>query len=70
MLWHRWQDDYFYQRMSATRFDDGDIIARISKTSIASAEAGDSFVLNSITYRVLGARDDGAGAWMLHSRRD
>lgn len=68
LLYHRWQDDYLYRRMSALPFDDGDIVAHLSKTSIATAVVGDTFVLNGTTYRVLSVRDDGAGAWHLHGR--
>jgi hypothetical protein len=69
VLTHRWQDDYVYLKMSADRFADGDIVAHISKTAITAAEAGDSFVLSSVTYRVVSVRDDGLGAWNLHCRR-
>lgn len=68
VLYHRWQDDFVYQRMGAEKFADGDIVAHVSKTAVANAVAGDSFVLNGTTYRVLSVRDDGAGAWTLQGR--
>jgi hypothetical protein len=68
LLYHRWQDDYVYARMSAMKFEAGDIVANVSKTQVAAAVTGDTFVLNATTYRVMAVRDDGAGAWILHSR--
>lgn len=69
VLQHRWQDDYAYQMMAAERFDDGDVVAHISKVSIATAKAGDGLVIGALAYRLLSVRDDGAGAWTLHARR-
>lgn len=71
VIQHRWQDDYLYERLSSVTFDAGDHIVRVSKTNIATAEAGDSLTLaDGRAFKVVSVKDDGAGAWALHARRD
>lgn len=69
-IWHRWQDDYVYERMSQKEFLRGDIVMHVSKTSVATAVPGDRLTFDGTSWLVLSARDDGAGAWALHCRRD
>jgi hypothetical protein len=66
---HRWQDDFFYRLMTSAKFEVGDVVARVSKTNVPTALAGDTFVFAGDHYNVVSVRDDGRGAWTLHARR-
>lgn len=69
VLWHRYQAGFERYQASAEPFAEGDITLSVSKTAVATAGAGDTFTMASVSWRVIGVRDDGLGAWILHCRR-
>lgn len=68
-LWERFQDSFYYESAAAPKYENGDVLLVIQKTSVALPKAGDTLVLLGESWIVVSLQDDQRLCWELQVRR-